>query len=240
MATRRAYDLCGVTLHELALKGDSDVVRVDLSLDQLRLRKENWEAASGVFVIRNATLTGKLKQSLPGRYTCTRARAHPSTRTCGVPLFTDFLADLERRRIQQELASNKSLQQEVLTAYKAQKKATLLVYKQCGVTPPVIALPAKKQPKPPKPPRVQPIAVSAHQRPALDPAAQALVDASVLELKKLSEDWVVASRESAPTKAALEARLSNPASSCVRVSLSRLQVWSEKRLYKILPHTVAT
>jgi hypothetical protein len=95
-------------------------------------------------------------------------------------------AEVERRQLQDELDTNKSIAREVSTAWSNQKRATLLVYEECGVAPPVIALAEnKKPPKPKAPPPVPSLPTSQAEL-----AAQLLrMDASRRQIVERKEKW---------------------------------------------------
>jgi hypothetical protein len=216
----------------------AQLLRMDASRRQLVERKEKWDHSCLEFPVHLRVLKASLKslkEPVCGTYTRTRTR--------GVPLFTESPAAVERQGIEREIESITSVHRRILTEYRAQKKSTVLVYKECGETPPDIALPAKKQQKRPKAPAVsvdQPPAVSADQHSAIDAATQATLDASLKDLDMLSAQWGVACAAGKALKARSEESTSGRQTharihTLLRpVSLILLQLWSETTLYNIL------
>lgn len=112
-------------------------------------------------------------------------------------------ADLERTELKTELGVNESIPQEFLKALQRQRAATLLVYEECGVPPPVlppIQKPERLHLKPPKPkqPRKkrQPRKPKQPCKPSLPPPAQsvlgeqrAAMHASTRKLQELKQSW---------------------------------------------------
>ena len=219
----------------------AQLLRMDASRRQLVERKEKWDHSCLEFPVHLRVLKASLKslkEPVCGTYTRTRTR--------GVPLFTESPAAVERQGIEREIESITSVHRRMLTEYRAQKRSTVLVYKECGETPPDIALPAKKQQKRPKAPAVsadQPPAVSADQHSAIDAATQATLDASLKDLDMLSGQWGVACVAGKALKARLEEFTSGRQTharihTLLRpVSLILLQLWSDTTLYKIVSRT---
>jgi hypothetical protein len=113
---------------------------------------------------------------------------------------------LERTELKTELGVNESIPQEFLKALQRQRAATLLVYEECGVPPPVlppIQKPERLHLKPPKPkqPRKkrQPRKPKQPRKPSLPPPAQsvlgvlgdqrAAMHASTRKLQELKQSW---------------------------------------------------
>jgi hypothetical protein len=110
---------------------------------------------------------------------------------------------LERTELKTELRVNNSIPQEFLKALQRQRAATLLVYEECGVPPPVlppIQKPERLHLKPPKPkqPRKkrQPRKPKQPCKPSLPPPAQsvlgeqrAAMHASTRKLQELKQSW---------------------------------------------------
>jgi hypothetical protein len=219
----------------------AQLLRMDASRRQLVERKEKWDHSCLEFPVHLRVLKASLKnlkEPVCGTYTRTRTR--------GVPLFTESPAAVERQGIEREIESITSVHRRILSEYRAQKRSTVLVYKECGETPPDIALPAKKQQKRPKAPAVsadQPPAVSADQHSVIDAATQATLDASLKDLDMLSAQWGVACAAGKALKARLEESTSGRQTrarihSLLRpISLIVLQLWSDTTLYKIVPRT---
>jgi hypothetical protein len=112
---------------------------------------------------------------------------------------------LERTELKTELGVNESIPQEFLKALQRQRAATLLVYEECGVPPPVlppIQKPERLHPKQPrqkpKQPRKkrQPRKPKQPCKPSLPPRAQsvlgeqrAAMHASTRKLQELKQSW---------------------------------------------------
>jgi hypothetical protein len=119
---------------------------------------------------------------------------------------------LERTELKTELGVNGSIPQEFLKALQRQRAATLLVYEECGVPPPVlppIQKPERLHLKPPKPkqpckprqprsrkPRQPRKKKQLHPKPHTPPPAQsvlgdqrAAMHASTRKLQELKQSW---------------------------------------------------